>query len=154
MLLDCATPLGYALHLETDGDSLTVSDFIRRRATRTRAASVHPLLAEARAQVDAYFGKRLERFDIPLNLRGTPLQCEVWKLVSQLEFGQLVSYGDVAHAIGRPLAHRAVAAAMVKTPLALFVPAHRVIGADGHVKGSAPNSLRRRLLAFEGHRIL
>jgi methylated-DNA-[protein]-cysteine S-methyltransferase len=154
LLLDCATPLGYALHLETDGSALTASDFVRRRVTRTRASSVHPLLAEARAQIDAYFAKRLPRFELPLDLRGTPLQREIWEFVSRLEFGQLVAYGDVAYAIGRPLGHRVVAAAMAQTPLALFIPAHRVIGADGRVKGSAPNSLRRRLLAFEGHRIL
>lgn len=127
------------------------SVFTARKLVPERAAGRgHPLLAEALAQLDAYFAKRLGSFDLPLHLTGTPLQIECWRIVACLEFGTTCSYGDVAHAAGRPGAHRAVALAMVRSPLALFVPAHRVLGADGRVKG-ATATLRRRLLSFEGH---
>ncbi|MGP6158075.1 MAG: methylated-DNA--[protein]-cysteine S-methyltransferase [Vulcanimicrobiaceae bacterium] len=132
---------------------MTASDFVRARGPIRSAPAPHPLLREARAQVTAYFKRRLRRFDLPLELAGTPFQRAVWELVAGLEFGQLVSYGEVAFALGHPLAHRGVAAAMSKAPLDLFIPAHRVVGADGRVKGSAPGSLRRRLLIFEGQRL-
>ncbi|MBV8491621.1 MAG: methylated-DNA--[protein]-cysteine S-methyltransferase [Candidatus Eremiobacteraeota bacterium] len=97
----------------------------------------------------AYFGRRLRRFDLPLALHGTAFQLDVWRVVAGLEFGEFVSYADVARGVGRPLAHRGVAMAMSRTPLDLFVPAHRVVGADGRIKGAAPGSVRRQLVQFE-----
>ncbi|HEY8312562.1 MAG TPA: methylated-DNA--[protein]-cysteine S-methyltransferase [Candidatus Baltobacteraceae bacterium] len=148
-----ATPLGIALRLVSNGSAIVESDFVRGKPRARTRVSRDALLTEASIQVAAYFRKRLDRFDLPLALAGTPFQLAVWRLVSQLEVGELISYGDIARAIGHPLAHRGVAAAMGKSPLDLLIPAHRVIGADGRVKGSAAGSLRRRLLAFEGIRI-
>jgi methylated-DNA-[protein]-cysteine S-methyltransferase len=109
---------------------------------------------EAAAQARAYFAKRLRRFDLPLHLAGTPLECDAWRAVAALEAGALVSYADVARAIGRPHSHRGVARAMARTPLDLFVPAHRVLGSDGTIKGDAAQTgLRRLLLAFEGYAV-
>jgi methylated-DNA-[protein]-cysteine S-methyltransferase len=150
--LTLSTPIGAVLHLTADAGEIVGCEFLARaraRSTPTR----EPVLREARAQIDAYFRKRLHRFDLPLALTGTPFQVAVWRLVASLEVGELISYGDVAGAIGAPLAHRGVAAAMRKTPYDLLIPAHRVIGADGHIKGAGANSLRRRLLAFEGIKI-
>lgn len=143
------TPLGVLLRIASDGERIVASEFVRIRKNASPRLT-DPLLREARAQVRAYFRKRLARFDLPLALEGTPLQVDVWRFVAGLETGQLISYGDLARAVGRPRAHRGVAAAMAKTPLDLFVPAHRVIGSDGTVRGAGPRSLRRRLLAFEG----
>jgi methylated-DNA-[protein]-cysteine S-methyltransferase len=142
------TPLGVVLVVESDGDSIRSAEFARRAATQRRPAD--PLLREAARQVRAYFRKRLRRFDLPLHFEGTAFQKDVWEFVAGLEVGQLVSYGDLARYIGRPRAHRGVAAAMRLTPIDLFVPAHRVVGSDGTVRGAGANSVRRRLLAFEG----
>jgi methylated-DNA-[protein]-cysteine S-methyltransferase len=142
------TPLGRDLLIVGNGTAILASDFV----TRKRLPEPKPsdaLLAEAGAQVRAYFARRLRRFNLPLALEGTPFQIAVWRAVESLAFGQFVSYADVARAIGRPLAHRGVATAMAKTPLDLFIPAHRVVGADGRVKGARPRSLRIRLAEFE-----
>lgn len=136
------------LVVESDGRAIVTSRFAPPHRTRYPRPG-DALLAAASEQVHAYFARRLRRFDLPLALAGTPFQHAVWELVSRLGFGEFVSYADVARAIGRPLAHRGVAAAMALTPLDLFVPAHRVIGSDGRVKGTTPGSMRARLVAFE-----
>ncbi|TAM75990.1 methylated-DNA--[protein]-cysteine S-methyltransferase [bacterium] len=155
-----ASPLGGSLCFTTDGSGCFWSEFVRdvrtcKRALRARFGPLDeraPLVREIAPQVRAYFGRRLRRFDVPFTLAGTPFQLEVWRAVAHLEFGDLVSYGEIARAVGRPLAHRGVAAAMSRSPLALLIPAHRVIGADGRVKGESPDVQRRRaLLEFEGH---
>jgi methylated-DNA-[protein]-cysteine S-methyltransferase len=143
-----ATPVG-TLWISARGDELIASDF--RLSLRPSSRAPHnALLREARLQLRAYAGRRLRKFDLPLALRGTPFQVAVWQAVADLETGELVSYADVARAVGAPRAHRGVAMAMGRTPFDLFVPAHRVVGADGRIKGAGPQSLRRRLLAFEG----
>jgi methylated-DNA-[protein]-cysteine S-methyltransferase len=142
------TPLGKDFLIVSNGSAILASCFIpRRRTVQIKAADA--LLDEASAQVRAYFGRRLCRFDLPLEFSGTPLQIAAWRAVASLSFGEFVSYAEVARAIGRPNAHRGVAAAMARTPTDLFVPAHRVVGADGRVKGAERGSVRARLFAFE-----
>lgn len=146
--LRISTPWQYDLVVASDGETIVASDFAAPRRARA-GKPTDALLAEAAAQVRAYFLRKLERFDLPLAPRGTPFQIEVWGLVASLAFGEFVSYADVARGVGRPLSHRGVALAMSRTPLDLFIPAHRVVGADGRVKGAQPGSLRARLVAFE-----
>lgn len=144
-----ATPFGLELLIATDGEAIVGSDFVPRARSRARSAS-HPLLEAAHEQVASYFARRLRRFDLPLALVGTALQIAIWRFVAQLEVGEVISYADVGRALGHPRAHRAVALAMGRSPFDLFVPAHRVIGADGRIKGAGTTSMRRRLLHFEG----
>jgi methylated-DNA-[protein]-cysteine S-methyltransferase len=142
------TPLCRDLLVVSNGEAIVASDFVAPARTIKRDAR-DAVLAEAARQVCAYFNRRLRRFDLPLALKGTMLQVDAWRAVATLRFAEFVSYADVARAIGRPMAHRGVAYAMAQTPLDLFIPAHRVIGADGRIKGAAPKSLRVRLAAFE-----
>ena len=158
------TPLGRDLYLACDAEGVIASRFTARarrtapaRRAVTRSASYAALsnaaLREAVRQIEAYFARRLVRFELPLVLTGTPFQVAVWHAVAALRVGDLASYAEIARAIGRPNAHRGVASALAQTPLALLIPAHRVVGADGTVRGATPGSMRRRLLAFEGSRV-
>jgi methylated-DNA-[protein]-cysteine S-methyltransferase len=142
------TPLRRDLLILGTGRAIVASKFVPRGRARESNPS-DALLAEARLQVRAYFKRRLERFDLPLAFEGTAFQVAVWRAVASLSFGEFVSYADVARAVGKPLAHRGVAAAMAITPVDLFVPAHRVIGADGRIKGAGQASVRSLLAEFE-----
>lgn len=146
--LTMPTPLGLALAVSSDGERLVRAQFCEAPLRPMKPDD--PLLREAKRQVEAYFRKRLLRFDLPLRLDGTDFQKRVWGLVSGLQTGEMVSYADVARLLARPHAYRAVAAAMRATPFDLFIPAHRVVGSDGTVRGAGAGSVRRRLLAFEG----
>jgi len=145
-----STPLGRRFEIGVSEGAVLSGAFARRRPSPRSNEPLHPLLREAVHQLRAYFAKRLRRFDLPLHLCGTGFQCDAWRLVASLETGELISYADVARAIGRPAAARGVALAMRTTPLDLLVPAHRVVGSDGTVRGAGPRSMRRRLLTFEG----
>ena len=142
------TPLRRDLLILSTEEAIVSSKFVRP-ANRSSEKPSNALLAEAGLQVRAYFERRLTRFSLPLAFEGSSFQIAVWRAVSGLAFGEFVSYAEIARAIGKPLAHRGVAAAMALTPIDLFIPAHRVIGADGRIKGAGRASVRFRLAEFE-----
>jgi len=102
-------------------------------------------LDDACAAIAVFFDR--EPFPpLPLDLRGTPFQCAVWRAVLAIPFGETRSYADIARGIGHPLASRAVGAANAVNPLAFIVPCHRVIGADGSIKGYPGGVIDRKIL--------
>ncbi|HNP28764.1 MAG TPA: methylated-DNA--[protein]-cysteine S-methyltransferase [Nitrospirales bacterium] len=86
-------------------------------------------------QLREYFAGSRTRFQITLNLQGTPFQRHVWKALQRIPYGQTVSYGEIARQIESPNASRAVGAANGKNPVSIIVPCHRVIGANGQLVG-------------------
>lgn len=111
-----------------------------------------PLLREAAAQLQRYFAGALTRFDLQLDLLGTPFQCAVWQALLCIPAGRTCSYGELAHAIGKPAAARAVGAAVGRNPVSVVVPCHRVLGAGGALTGYAGGLERKRaLLEREGY---
>ncbi|GAB3658612.1 methylated-DNA--[protein]-cysteine S-methyltransferase [Glycomyces tarimensis] len=109
-----------------------------------------PVLQAAAEQLDAYFAGRLRRFDLPLAAAGTAFQQRVWAALCDIPYGTTVSYGDIAREIGNPAAVRAVGLANGSNPIAIVVPCHRVIGANGKLTGYAGGVWRKeRLLALE-----
>lgn len=110
-----------------------------------------PLLRSAAAQLADYFAGRRTRFELPLDLHGTPFQRGVWQLLLGIDAGRTRSYGQIAQQLGAPRAMRAVGAAIGKNPVSVIVPCHRVIGHAGALTGYAGGVQRKRaLLALEG----
>jgi methylated-DNA-[protein]-cysteine S-methyltransferase len=89
----------------------------------------------AREQLDAYFAGELRAFRVPMNMAGTPFQRLAWQGLLTIPYGATISYAEQARRIGRPGASRAVGAANGRNPIAIIVPCHRVIGADGSLTG-------------------
>lgn len=105
---------------------------------------------EAIAQLEAYFDRRLRRFDLALAPEGTPFERDVWSALLEIPYGETVSYSELARRIGRPAASRAVGAANGKNPIPIIVPCHRVIGANGSLTGFGGGlGIKRRLLDLE-----
>ena len=91
--------------------------------------------ALASRQLEEYFAGDRTRFELPVRLAGTPFQMSVWRALGQIEFASTRSYGQVAASVGRPRAARAVGFANARNPLAIVLPCHRVVGADGRLVG-------------------
>lgn len=109
-----------------------------------------PLLRTAFRQLEAYFEGELTVFDLPLNPRGTPFMQEVWKALCNVPYGHTASYKDIAVAIGRPKACRAVGLANNRNPLPIVIPCHRIIGSKGALVGYGGGlDMKRRLLELE-----
>jgi methylated-DNA-[protein]-cysteine S-methyltransferase len=111
------------------------------------------LAIAALSQIRQYFDGDRTAFELPLNAAGTEFQKSVWDQVAKIPFGETRSYADIANAIGKPLAARAVGCAVGANPLALILGCHRVMGASGKITGySGGNgiSTKRWLLKHEG----
>ncbi|MDD8024947.1 MAG: methylated-DNA--[protein]-cysteine S-methyltransferase [Acidobacteriota bacterium] len=93
------------------------------------------VLRDAIRQIDEYFLGRRTMFKLALRPAGTPFQKDVWKALGRIPYGQTASYKDIAAAVGRPEAVRAVGAANGANPISIIIPCHRVIGSDGRLTG-------------------
>lgn len=97
-------------------------------------------------QLLAYFDGELTTFDVPLHLAGTAFQRDVWHALLTIPYGHTASYGDIADAVGRPSAFRAVGLANGRNPVSIVVPCHRVIGSDGSLTGYGGGLNRKQWL--------
>ena len=122
-----------------------------RRADEAGSRAAARVIADARAQLDAYFAGARTTFDLPLAPRGTPFQQRVWSALRELAYGETISYLELARRVGDPRAVRAVGGANGRNPIPVIVPCHRVIGADGSLTGFGGGIERKRwLLRHEG----
>jgi len=111
------------------------------------AAASHPPLQQERweedasqfgpvtEQLSAYFAGELTGFDLPMQMNGTEFQRRVWKGLSEIPYGETISYAELAHRVGNPKACRAVGLANGRNPIAIIVPCHRVIATNGALGG-------------------
>ncbi|HSK81639.1 MAG TPA: methylated-DNA--[protein]-cysteine S-methyltransferase [Thermoanaerobaculia bacterium] len=107
--------------------------------------------AEVRRQLEEYFAGERQTFDLALSPKGTAFERSVWSELSRIPYGATRSYAEIARAIGRPGAARAVGRANGANPIPIVVPCHRVIGADGSLTGFGGGlEVKSRLLEIEG----
>ncbi|KXS38453.1 MAG: Methylated-DNA--[protein]-cysteine S-methyltransferase [Halomonadaceae bacterium T82-2] len=147
------SPLGEML-LRAENDALTGAYFVGQRhypddipGDIDNAVTDDTLLNEARAQLDAYFAGRLERFSLPLAPSGSDFQQRVWQALAAIPYGERVTYGELADRLGlAPGAARAVGTAVGRNPLTIVVPCHRVVGSKGALTGYAGGLERKRIL--------
>lgn len=113
------------------------------------------LLRKAGKELKEYFnGERIE-FDIPLEVNGTDFRKSVWKELCKIPYGETCTYGDIAKRIGNPKASRAVGLANNKNQIPIFIPCHRVIGANGKLVGFGGGiEIKKYLLDLESKRIV
>ena len=143
-----ASPVG-PLTLVGEGDDITGLYF----ETGSSVAAPRPgwlrddrRLRAAATQLAEYFAGKRTRFELALAPRGTAFQKSVWAALVNIPFGQTATYGDIARAIGKPTASRAVGGANHRNPLSIIIPCHRVIGTDGGMTGYGGELYRKRLL--------
>lgn len=129
------TPAGQMLLAEEDGALIAASMTLREEYFPGSRAGDTPLLLQAQAQLQAYFAGKRQDFDVPVRLQGTPFQLAVWQALREIPYGETRTYGQIAQRIGKPRACRAVGMANHQNRLLIFVPCHRVIGADGALTG-------------------
>lgn len=137
------------LTLVSDGTSLTALDF--GTSPEVKGQRELPVFAETRRWLDCYFSGKDPGFLPPLNPQGTPFQQKVWQELLNIPYGTTVSYGEIARRIGCRSA-QAIGQAVHRNPIAIIIPCHRVIGADGSLTGYASGlDMKRCLLQLEKH---
>lgn len=123
-----------------------------------RLNQINNLLAEAKNQLFEYFSGTRKKFDLPLDLdQLLGFQKEVLKSVSQIPYGKVLTYGQIAAQLLKPSASRAVGTALAHNPLPILIPCHRVVAADGHLAGYLGKkgvAAKKWLLEMEGHKIV
>ena len=154
------SPLG-GITLTSDGAALTGLWFdgqthFAGTLDPVRNGKPLPVFDEAERWLDVYFSGKEPWFTPPLNLKGTPFRRTVWEILLTIPFGRTMTYGEIARILAarngiRRMSAQAVGGAVGHNPVALIVPCHRVVGADGSLTGYAGGLERkRRLLALEG----
>ena len=139
------SPVGSLVVTERDGTIVRVTWGETERDERS------DLLDEAARQLAAYFAGTLRAFDLPLTPAGTGFQQDVYRAMSEIPYGETLSYGDIAHSLGSVA--RAVGQACGSNPIPIVIPCHRVLAAGGAIggfSGAGGAITKRALLAHEG----
>ncbi len=119
---------------------------LRRRLHAVLLPGSNRLVTALQKQLDEYFSGKRREFTLPLSYPGTPFQEKVWSQLRRIPYGSTCSYKDLARAVGHPLAVRAVGTANGMNRLAILIPCHRVVNANGELGGYGGGLWRKRLL--------
>ncbi len=149
------SPIGTLLAISTD-DAITdlhvvSGKYVPAIADHWIDSPKLPLFLQLRQELGEYFAGKRKSFNVKLAPEGTEFQRAAWKALTKIPFGQTRSYGEQAAAIGKPKAVRAIGAANGRNPIGIFIPCHRVIGANGTLTGYAGGLDKKEfLLKLEG----
>lgn len=139
------SPIGI-IRLEATDDAITVVSFHNDDVKSFSYSSGHPVLNEAVIQLDEYFKGTRKSFQLPFGPVGTTFQQKVWNELLKIEYGTTVTYLHMAKRLGNVKSIRAAASANGKNPIAIMIPCHRVVGADGKLTGYAGGLHRKQWL--------
>lgn len=143
-LIDAAP--AFPLYIEATGAGIGRVLFGKPPAVSGEPEGAHPLIREAERQLGEYFARARRAFELPLDLRGTAFQLQVWNALLRIPYGETRTYGQLAVQLGHPGAARAVGAANGANPVSIIVPCHRVIAAGGGLGGYGGGLDRKRFL--------
>jgi methylated-DNA-[protein]-cysteine S-methyltransferase len=144
------SPLG-PIKIVGNRDSILSLDFVEKELP----GDIEPpsCLTSCVKQIDEYFRCRRKEFLLNLEPRGTKFQRLVWRQLEKIPFGEMVTYADIADAVGNPRAYRAVGNANGKNPISIVIPCHRVIGSDGSLTGYGGGLWRKQWLLEHERRL-
>jgi len=134
--LDMNSPAGWLRLVEEEG-AIVGLHFIKNNDKTVNPAIPSKLLQTFKCELNEYFAGKRTQFSVPLNPKGTEFQRKVWRALQSIPYGETRSYKEIAIAVGNEKASRAVGMANNKNPIAIAIPCHRVIGADGKLVGYA-----------------
>ncbi|MCE3047211.1 methylated-DNA--[protein]-cysteine S-methyltransferase [Helicobacter kayseriensis] len=113
--------------------------------------SSHPLLAETQNQLDAYFSKKLQTFNLPLKITSSSFGEKILSALQEIPYGQTLSYKELASHIGHPKSYRALGSVLSKNPILLLISCHRIILSSGDLGQYLwGNERKKKLLTLEG----
>jgi methylated-DNA-[protein]-cysteine S-methyltransferase len=148
------SPIG-RIEVTSDGDAVTSLSIERAGSLPwdDQAEHSNPILDRAASQLAEYFAGTRRSFDLPVTVAGTQFQRAVWNQLAELPYGEVISYGEIGFATGRPTAGRAVGGAVGANPVPIIVPCHRVLASNKRITGySGGNGIPTKvwLLDHEG----
>lgn len=139
----CKSPLG-PIKIVGNQDCIVSLDFVEEE--RPGDPDLPFCLKAGAKQIDEYFKGNRSKFLLNLDPQGTKFQKKIWQQLETIPFGEVVSYRQIAGAIGNPRACRAVGSANGKNPISIIIPCHRVIGSDGRLTGYGGGLWRKEWL--------
>lgn len=135
--------------ISEDGTGITELEIADKNSDQNETEET-PLLKKAAKQLEEYLAGKRKKFELTLNPQGTPFQKKVWDILKTIPYGETWSYKQVATAMGKPTASRAVGMANNRNPIMIVVPCHRVVGSNGSLVGYAGGlELKAKLLDLE-----
>lgn len=143
-----SSPIGV---LEKKSADNQITHLLFKDSAGTSSEAISDVMKECIHQLDEYFAGNLQNFSLPLAPEGTHFQESVWEALQTIPYGQTICYKQLAEKVGNPKACRAVGTANGRNPIAIIIPCHRVIAADGSLGGYAGGlDVKTTLLRLEG----